>query len=185
MTDLLIYKQNDLPEKWLYQILSFQRIVWSEGFENENLYRDWITTPEDNPISILLTHGNLLISHVQVVSRVMKHLGTEFTLYGLTGVLTYPSFRKRGFGTQIVQEGMKYIDQQVDRDIVLYSCEDENSSFYQKCGWIFNDIPVLEGDASNPKVTKSRVAMQFVSDKAQKYKNEFLSSPLFFGDELW
>ena len=185
MTDLLIFKQDELPEKWHHQILSFQRIVWPEGFVNENLYRDWITKPEDNPVSILLTHENLLISHVQVVSRTITHLADEFKFYGLTGVLTYPSFRKQGYGKQIVQEGMKYIDEQADKDIVLFSCEEKNFSFYQKCGWNFNDVPILEGDESDPKLTNSRVAMQFVSDKAKQYQQQFVESPLFFGDELW
>lgn len=185
MTDLLVFKQDELPDIWYHQILSFQRIVWPEGFENENFYRDWITKPEDNPISILLTHGNLLISHVQVVSRKITHMGNDFIFYGLTGVLTYPSFRKQGYGKQVVQEGMKYIDGQANRDIVLFSCEEKNVPFYQKCGWVFNDIPVFEGDESDPKLTKSRVAMQFVSAKAKQHQEKFTENPIFFGDELW
>lgn len=185
MNHLYIIPQHELPEKWYYQIISFQRIVWPEGFVGENKHRDWITNPIENPISIFLAHNDILISHVQVVSKTLTHKNIDYKFYGLTGVLTYPAFRKEGYGKQVVKEGMNYIQQQKDRDIVFYSCEEKNIGFYQKCDWQFTKIPVLEGNANKPERTTSQVAMEFVSEKAKQHQVDFETEPFYFGDELW
>lgn len=180
-----IFPQNELPEKWHFQILSFLRIVWAEGFMNENLYRDWITKPSDNPVSIIYTHNDLLISHSQVVNREIVYQGINYVFYGLTGVFTFPTFRNLGYGKKVVLEGMKYIDQQSNKDILLLSCEQQNVGFYEKCGWEFNDIPLLEGDEHSPNLTEARISMQFVSEKAKLNQKRFVDLPLYFDDEIW
>src|SRR5688500_16171305 len=51
MVELLTYPTEQLPPIWKWQVLSFLRAIWPEGFVGENRLRDWITKSEDHPVS--------------------------------------------------------------------------------------------------------------------------------------
>lgn len=178
-----IYESNDLPEHIKWQVLSFLRIEWPDGFVGENKLRDWISEKENHPVSFVLTENNLLISHVEVVWKELKHAGNTYKTYGLSGMFTYPSFRKQGYGQELVASAKKYIESQ-DGDIVLFtSCV---QGFYEKAGFLRLDkAKVLKGDPNNPETENESVFMLFLSEKGKQGQKDFEEKPIYFGVNTW
>jgi hypothetical protein len=61
------FESADLPPVLRYQVLSFLRIVWPEGFTGALRYRDWITNPAYKPHHLLYVAGDLVLSHLEIV----------------------------------------------------------------------------------------------------------------------
>jgi GNAT superfamily N-acetyltransferase len=183
---LLTYPTEQLPPIWKWQILSFLRVMWPDGFVGGNQWRDWITKAEDHPVSLMLIEGELLIAHVNVVWKELDHAGQRFKAYGLTGVFTYPSFRGQGHGLRLVQHATQYIETQ-DADIGLFNCDAGLVSFYQRAGW----QPMLEtqtliGPATHPEIVDEILMMRFLSPHGQRYQSAFASGAVYFGsDSTW
>jgi GNAT superfamily N-acetyltransferase len=187
MSHLLQIQPQDLPDKWKYQILSFQRIVWTEGFFGELHGRDWITRKEDHPLHFIIVEGNLLISHLEVVWRYLEHNSITYKVMGVTGVLTFPDFRKQGHGKSLILEATKYIENS-DADIGMFSCEDKNLEFYKKCGWgNLEHAPItMTGSKDNPHKTDSpNLLFKPLTKKGEDGKKDFENIQLFFEDDTW
>lgn len=187
MAEIQIYKPKELPDKWKYQVLSFQRIVWTEGFIGENQYRDWITRPEDHPLHFILVEKNSLISHLEVVWRNLLHNSIEYKVMGVTGVLTFPDFQKQGHGKTLILEATKYINDS-DADIGMFSCEDKNLEFYKKCGWLpLEGAPVpLTGDKDDPHESESpNILFKALNEKGEAGKKDFEEIQMFFENDTW
>jgi GNAT superfamily N-acetyltransferase len=186
MVELLMYPTEQLPPIWKWQILSFQRIVWPEGFRGTNRLRDWITTSADHPSSLLLVERDLLIGHVNVVWKELVHAQTTFRAYGLTGVFTYPSFRGQGYGLHLVEHATRYIDTQ-PADIALFHCDPAVSPFYQRAGWEpFPDTETFIGPSTDPIRVDELLMMRFLSPKGRHFRPAFESGALHFGsDSTW
>lgn len=110
MIQQLTYPQDQLPARLKCQILAFLRINYPEGFTGVNRLRDWISSPDTHPVSIMLVEAGILISHTEVLWKELEHGGQRYKAYGLSGVFTYPAFRGQGYGQQIVELGTAYID---------------------------------------------------------------------------
>lgn len=180
--EVLIFKQSDLPDKWFYQVISFLRINWPEGFVGDLQFRNWISRPEYNPVSIMLVTGDILIAHVEVLSKTLTHNHRDYLLFGLSGVLAYPAFRGQGFGEKVVRVGTDHILRQERADVSIITCEPQNVGFYQKCGWRFVDNQVLYGDRANPVASDERVALLYISDKAKAHQADFEAIPIHLED---
>ncbi len=102
------FASQDVPERFQCQILSFVRIEWPELFSGDLRLRDWTTKPELHPVTFLLEEEGVLISRLEVVWDILHHVGEDYTTYGLSGVFTYPAFRKQGYGlaTGSVSQGL-------------------------------------------------------------------------------
>lgn len=135
MIQLLEYEQSGLPKKYLFQVLTFLRVQWPEGFVGENRYRSWITRADVHPRSFLLVENNLVISHAQVVWKDLEHARQVYKTYGITGVFTFPSLRGQGYGNQIIHAATSYIAHS-DADIGMFHCDPGLADFYALCGWI-------------------------------------------------
>jgi GNAT superfamily N-acetyltransferase len=186
MVRLLDYPTEQLPPRWKWQILSFQRAIWPEGFTGDNRLRDWITKSDDHPISFLMVERHILIGHVNVVWKYLNHAGTTFKAYGLTGVFTYPSFRGQGYGSQLVKHATNYIITQ-DADIAVLNCEDQNVSFYQRAGWeSLRHAHTLIGPRDNPMKVDEILMMRFISPKGRNARQAFEEGQLYFdSDSTW
>src|SRR5918996_1015322 len=67
MIEELVYPSDEMPPYLKCQILSFLRIMWPNGFVDENRLRDWISHEEDHSLSMMLVEKGVLISHTEVV----------------------------------------------------------------------------------------------------------------------
>ncbi len=187
-----MYKQqifqsdNELPEKLKWQILSFLRYDAPEGFVGTDESRDWINNPKDNSTHIAITTENdILISYCAVVKKILEHADESYACWGLTGVMTYPPFRHRGFGRQVVDIGTKII-RESNVDIGMFHCNHNLREFYIKSGWepVENGV-TLKGDKENPEKSDETMMMLFLSEKAKSHRSDFESKPIYFGEETW
>lgn len=97
------YSDDALPAGLKWQILSFLRIVFPDGFVGADRYRDQITQPKYRPHHLLYVANDLVVSHVEVVHRQIEHAGATYRACAPTGVLTFPSFRREGWGGKLVR----------------------------------------------------------------------------------
>ena len=179
-----IFENKRLPDHFKCQVLSFQRIVWWEGFIGKNRLRNWITKEEMHPVSFLLEEEGILISYVEVVWKYLEHRDEKYKVYGLTGVFTYPAFRKQGYGLQLLKTAKKYIEEKSDADLVMF--HSSTRGFYEKAGFIpMETIETLVGDPNNPKKSKDTAFMLFLSDKGKAAQKDFETQPVYFGEETW
>ncbi len=96
------YTDKTLPEYLKWQILSFLRTEWPEGFEGNNKFRDWIDVPEKNIVHFMVVRGKLLISYIGLIRITLTFQGDVYSVYGLSGVFTYPSFRGQGHARRVL-----------------------------------------------------------------------------------
>ncbi len=185
MTELLTYPQSQLPEKWFYQIISFLRIEFADGFVGDLQFRNWIAPADYSPMYLIIVHDEVLIAHTQVLSKTLRHEGQKYQVYGLSGVLTYPAFQGQGYGRQIVRAGTDYIAAQPDADIGVLTCALHNVGFYQKCGWTFITPRLLIGSETNPIPSEELAAVMCISENAQQHRVDFETVPLYWGEDLW
>lgn len=186
MIELLTMPTSQLPSLWKWQILAFQRIVWTEGFVGKHQGRDWITREADHPISLLLVDGERVLAHVNVVWKTLQYIDSSYKAYGLTGVFTFPERRGQGYGLQLVQHATKYIDRQ-DGDIALFHCDPDNVAFYQRAGWEARpDAQTLIGSRSDPTLVTEILMLRQLSPHGQRFCDSLAHETLFFdADSTW
>jgi GNAT superfamily N-acetyltransferase len=185
MIQEIVYPSSELPVHLKYQILSFLRIVWPEGFTGKNRLRDWISREEDHSVSIMLVEQDILISHTEVVWKYLDHAGETYKAYGLSGVFTYPAFRGQGYGRRIVDRGTAYIEAS-DADIGIFHCDPSLKEFYAESGWIPMERAVtLVGSKDHPKISNELMMMRFLSEKGKRGRPAFERFPLYFGEDTW
>ena len=186
MEQITIYSSDEYPAYLKCQTLSFLRMEWPEGFVGKNRLRDWITPEKMHPVHFVIVEGEILISHLEVVWIPLIHKGIEYKTYGLTGVLTYPQFRKQGFGSRLVKEATKYINKS-DADIAMYHVGQDLVNFYNSsCGWepIYK-AKTLKGSKDNPVADDGVMMALFLSEKGKKGRKDFETIPFYFGEDTW
>ncbi|MBO0881774.1 MAG: GNAT family N-acetyltransferase [Mycobacterium sp.] len=180
------YSDDALPAVLKWQVLSFLRIVFPDGFVGPDRYRDWITQPKHQPYHLLYVANDLVVSHVEIVRRQIDHGGATFAAYAPTGVLTFPTFRREGWAGALVRKAVDRIEAS-DADLGLICCAPENVDFYvRNSGWkLIPGARILAGEtrAAAEQTGQSLVA-EFLTEKARRCRDTFVQSPLWVGDEL-
>jgi aminoglycoside 2'-N-acetyltransferase I len=180
------YPDQDLPTHFRWQILSFMRTYWPDGFQGRNELRDWITSPELHPFHFVLSADALVISYAGVVWAVLNHAGEEYKVYGLSGVFTFPAHQGKGFGKQIVTAATNYIKSVGDADAGLLWCEPKNLAFYAKRGWIhLENARTVSTVTGQPFPENELVMMMFLSEKGQQNREAFSREPIAIWESAW
>ena len=183
MPTQFVYNESEIPPQIKWQIISFLRVQWPDGFVGKNQYRNWISPEYQHPFHFVLMENDLLVSFVGVVWKNLDHAGETYKTYGLSGVFTYPSFRKKGYGLQLVKSARDYIEKQ-DGDIVLFTSTQKG--FYEKAGFIkLEGVKLLEGARNNAVVHDEPVFVLFLSEKGKAHRNDFETKPIYFGENTW
>ncbi len=183
--EVFTYADGELPADLKCQVLSFLRVQWPEGFVEGNRLRNWIHRPEQHPTHFALAENRVLISYAGVLWKELEHAGALYKVYGLSGVLTYPAFGRRGYGSQVVAAATDYI-RASDADVGLFTCSPHLKNFYAANGWIAMDNAVLlAGPRSASYPNEELVMMAFFSEKGKRARSAFASMPIFFDDDLW
>lgn len=185
MIEEVVYPTCEIPVHLKWQILSFLRMEWPDGFTGPNRLRDWISREEDHSISFILVEKNILISHTEVVWKYLEHAGVTYKVYGLSGVFTYPALHKQGNGTQIVALVTAYIDKS-DADLGIVFTRPHLQRFYARNGWLPMEKTVIQiGPKQNPVVSDKLVLTRFLSEKGKKGRTSFETGPVYFGENVW
>jgi aminoglycoside 2'-N-acetyltransferase I len=187
MPTLSMFRSRELPPLAKAQILAFMRIEWTAGYSGEQQFRDevWPEGEADNTVHFVLEERGLVISQAGVVWKTVVHDGVAYATGGLTGVLTFPDFARKGFGTQVVEAATRHIAE-AGADIGLSTCQPRLRSFYERAGWTpLPDATVVFGDARSPTAPNELVLMLFVSDKGRNGRQSFEAQQIYVGPRSW
>lgn len=167
-----IFASQDVPERFTCQILSFVRIQWPALFSGKHRLRDWTSKPDLHPVTFLLEEEGVLISRLEVVWDVLAHVGETYLTYGLRGVFTYPAFRKQGYGLQLVQSAVAWIERQAEADLVLV--HSTLTGFYEQAGFERMDsLITLVGEPNRPERSPETAFLLFLSEKGKRGRSRF------------
>src|SRR3954467_1702633 len=184
MPEIVTFHDHELPADLRCQILSFHRLVWPEDFAGENRLRHWIQPARYHPFHVAIVDAGVLVSYAGVMWKDLEHAGQIYRTYGLSGVLTYPMFRRQGYGRQGVEAATDIIPAS-DADIGLFVCLPHLSDFYAASGWMPMEQGVLRhAPKSLAQPTPERVMMAFFSPTGKAARPSFESIPIDFDDVL-
>lgn len=186
---LVYYESNEaLPAHLFYQIHAYLRIQWHE-YDPYQWGKNPPATPDFwHPSYFLVLADDCLLSAAKVVWWNVKHDGNEYKCYGLTGVFTYPAWRKRGYGKQAVEAATKYILAS-DADLAILWTAPESpflEQFYAAFGWQHYESVKLRFyvDERSSEDDAFRM-MLFVSERVKQIRQAFDEKPIFFGPYPW
>ena len=185
MFDLHIYRDGAKPPlPFHYQIQSFVRMMWSDGDDYDIDYG--LNAPSSSMV-VVLANGNTLISHVEVICTALELAGQSYKCYGLSGVMTYPAFRKRGFAGQVIDTAAALIREDPEADVALLWTAHHNVPFYVAHGWeAMPNLMTLTGDRTQPDVFDEEMRMMlFLSEKGKAARPAFEQGRVYVGQEHW
>lgn len=186
MPEFQIYTDETLPDAYAYQRLAFIRIHWADVYvEHPDTPLKPVIEPESR--HFLFTAGEALISAASSVRREIDCDGVPYVCYGMSAVMTFPFFRKNGYGSQVVKAATDHMKAQPDADVALLWTSPDRGPWYSKFGWeVMEGLTVWVGDPQNPRHDDdSFLMMIFISDRAQKNRESILNSRIYIGRYSW
>jgi predicted acetyltransferase len=187
VAELSIYTEADFPPELEWQALSFVRIEWASTFTKEERLTKHLWSGQ-NPTHLVIAEAGVLISYAAVTRTVTEHAGSTYTTCGLSSVLTYPSFRREGYGRQVVETATQVMEQS-GAELALLWCEPHLIPFYRQSGWLLMEhLMVLVGSKEHPHpYTEPQlvVMMRFLSDKGRMAQQTLQEQPIYVGEHSW
>jgi GNAT superfamily N-acetyltransferase len=184
MVQLRTYTNADLPGRLAQQITDFVRINWYDAYKDGP--QPYAASEDLSPVYHVIAEGEALYSSTTVVRRRIEHDGDSFMCYGLSAVLTYPFFRKRGYGREVVDSATESILAAPDADIAWLQTMPELKDFYGHAGWEhLPDLHTLSGEPESPEDQNSYAMMLFISERARQNRPAFETAQLYLGEYLW
>lgn len=182
--ELKSYTDESIPSAYLHQQRSFVRIHWFDIYQYE--LSPLPNSPALHSRYFMLVEGDCLYSSATAVWWMVEHQGESYKMYGLSGVLTFPAFEKRGFGSQVVKAASDYILNEPDADMAILWTGDNLWKFYGQFGWEhMPELTVHRGDKDNPEVYDGNALMLFISQRAKRNRHLLNEHPLYIGPHSW
>ncbi len=183
MPQLQQFTLDELPEHIGWQILDFVRIHWFDIYAHEMeadfFPRSW------HSISFVVTEGKALYSAATAIWEDRTFGSETYRVYGLSGVCTYPAFRKKGYGQQVVTAATDYIKAQADADLAILWTGKDLEGFYNQTGWKYpQNFKVTIGDPANPEVSNFPMLL-YLSDRGHALRESLAGQSLYFGEYSW
>lgn len=178
MPKLTVYTQPDFPAIYKWQAIAFMRMEWPSIFEGDNLYMPETYPPELEPVHFVVAEGDTLISYGALLRLDITHAGSEYRVYGFGNMLTFPPFRRRGYGGQILQAATHWI-QESDVDVAILFCDPRLEVFYAAQRWVPTPSPTRLGGPDGYEEYEPLRMMLFVSEKGRRGKAAFETQPLY------
>jgi hypothetical protein len=183
MPQLEIYSQSDFPPVFKWQALAFMRVEWQSIFNGNRKFVTETFPPELDPVHFVAAEGDLLVSYASIICLNVEHAGRSYTAYGLGNMFTFPSFRREGHGTQVLELATDFIKRS-DIDISILFCDPKREYFYTKHGWKVTRSPTRVGVPDQYKTHDLSRMMLFVSEKGRRRRMDFEEQPVYV-DEPW
>jgi GNAT superfamily N-acetyltransferase len=173
-----------LPPEYECQIRAYIRLLWYDAY----LYDvdELLVPPERHPHFVVLAERHALISAARVSWVTLNYRGQEYKTYILGDVFTYPAFRSRGYGTQVVQRATTLIRTDASADLgVLFTGYDQGA-FYQPHGWeALPHLTATQGDPGNIETKHALCMMQFLSERARAVHDQIAADAVHFPGYGW
>jgi predicted acetyltransferase len=183
MPTLRQYTNRDLPDHFAHQIRDFIRIHWFDAFQYD--VRAQAVSDDLSPVYFVLAEDPALFSHAAAVTRSVECNGQTYSCGGLSAVLTYPAFRKRGYASQVVQAATDYLSSSTF-DVALLWTSPENEHFYARFGWQHRPaIRTFVGSQTSPEFYDAFTMIRFLSPRAAKNQVDFESHQVYVGPHAW
>lgn len=160
-------------EKEAIQVLI--NTIWS----NNNT--PYIHPKEMNATSFYIADKNKIIAYLGVLSWGISIKTETFKMGGLSCVCTHPKYRKQGIGTELVRNATEWIIQKGEFDLGLFTCSQENTSFYEHIGlWErCHNLIIKESNREGAYISNQMEVNVFrllISEKAKQYTDYFENS---------
>lgn len=182
---VLQYSASDLPTHFRWQMLDFARIQWHEDITHE-IGTSTLHPDKWHPTYFILLEGDLLISAATVLWKTIMFQEQSYKMYGLGMVLTYPTYRKRGYGRQVVATATEYIQQDTEADMALLQTAPHLEHFYSEQGWEHTpNIQVLSGHPDHPIDDEGWIMMLILSDRAKQHRQNFEKTSFYLDEHIW
>lgn len=176
------YVNTDMPAGYAHQARDFVRIHWFEHYLYSIEADGW---PGGEDVSFALVEGDALYSHASVAFRTVECNGEIYASGGLSAVLTYPWFRGRGYGRQVVAAANAEIDASA-MDVAILWTDEPKIPFYTHLGW--EHMPAantVKGDRAQPEHHEGVVMMRFVSVRGKQAREYFAAQQIHIGKHGW
>jgi GNAT superfamily N-acetyltransferase len=185
--EILTISADELPPEFKWQVLSFLRVQWPDGFRGRIPLRDRISRNDVYPLHFILVNQSFVISHAAVVWKYLDHAGETYKVYGLSNVFTFPDHERQGCGKRIVDAATEYIRRSGDADLAMLWCLPHNRTFYEKCGWQFVESArtLITREDGSVVQDNALLMMLFLSERGQQAQPAFWTEPIYFGNALW
>jgi predicted acetyltransferase len=155
------YSSQDLPQHFAWQMLDFARMEWQDDITHDLSLE---LHPEKwHPSYFVMASDQMMISSATVLWTMIEFQGHSYKVYGLGLVLTYPEYRKQGYGRQVVSVATRFIQQEATADLAILQTAPQLEQFYGEHGWIHTpNITVLSGSPENPIDTDAWIMTMFL-----------------------
>jgi predicted GNAT family N-acyltransferase len=177
MPTLSIFTADSLPEAHAQQIRDFVRLHWHD----EYLYDiDAPLVPAArHPFHVVVHERHALLSHARVIWLDVSHGGVTYRMYCIGDVLTYPAFRRRGHGNDVVKAATGLVRDDPQADAAILFCDPANAAFYARHGW--EPMPEIQAVYGLPVAAveaQGLPMMLFCSERAQTARASFAEGKL-------
>lgn len=178
MPGLNIYQQSEFPSIYKWQAIAFMRMEWTSIFYDDNLYMSETYPPEFQPVHFVMAEEDSLLSYATLLKLDIPHVGVDYQTYGFGNLLTFPPYRKRGYGGQILQAATDFIKES-RVDVAILFCDPLLEAFYAAKGWVVTRSPTCLGTPDRYQEYAPSRMMLFVSEKGQRGKIDFETQPMY------
>ncbi|GLV60925.1 hypothetical protein KDH_77440 [Dictyobacter sp. S3.2.2.5] len=192
MLRLLQFLQEDCPQTVRAQILALLRREWPQalaGKGDEEIA--WPDNRETQPTSFVLLANRTVVCHVAVPWKTIEHAGEHYHVFGLSEVVTHPSYRHQGLGLRLIGEATNFIEQS-GADLSVFTCQPPLVSFYHQGGWEHaNHTNLVGGTRAQPFRSDTlglATMIRFFSSRARRHRSDFLGADIYLElgeNELW
>ena len=180
----VFHSTDELPAAYECQIRAYVRILWNDSYVHD--LDAPLVPPERHPHFVVLGERHALFSAARVSWVMVEHAGHQLKMYCLGDVFTYPAFRNRGYGRQVVDAATELIRSDPEADAAILFTEPDLENFYAQSGWQHvAGLSATIGDPDYPEPNPGFAMMQFLSDRTEKMQGTFETRPLFLPGFGW
>jgi len=140
--DLRLTSQLSEPDTQEVHALAVQ--VWGPPEEARNRSPSARLTFTDIPTCVLrVCEEGKLVSFVGIVERSILIDGQSARAAGISGMMTHPRFRRRGYGSAAMRRATDFILEDLRAELALLLSSEMAVPFYMSLGWQVAACPVL------------------------------------------
>ena len=94
---IIVYDNESFPSKLQAEIEKVLRTEWPIKPEEKSIKPDWEITHH-----IVLLDSRTFLSYGAVVHKLLSHASQEYKIIGMSGIITRPEHRGRGYGLSLI-----------------------------------------------------------------------------------
>lgn len=122
--------------------------------------------------------GDSLLSYAALMKLDFRHHDSEFRMYGFGKMLTFPPFRRQGWGQKVLEAATEFIHHG-DADVSSLFCDPSLEPVYARHGWITTHSPTRLGQPDRFEEYSPSRMMRFISEKGRANKESFETEPVY------